>query len=1441
MRTPLIVILLLLVVNRVFPQGMFTVRHYGMDDGLAHNMNKNIIQDNQGYIWLATWNGINRFDGYTFRNFKSYPNDKVKLNNNRIEGLTINSEGNLWVRTYDQRLFLFNQKTEAFENIFEENQKPLINSVWCLENGITYALAESRDLYRIDDRNYQQPDGVRFFGRANNPHLGNIIYQIFGDSDGDEWILSDKGIVIEGKKKINNNKSFRFIVETGGAIYLASQNGYLATYNQSRQLMPLNLPFKFDSINNLKKLNEEQIAIVTPSIIVIYNTKDKSTRHFLPPKGEEFIAPENLFFDSKGILWTYASGNKMIRCNITTDERIILDYPDFSNIQSTQGFASFFCEDEQGEIWIWLREGILCAYNADKNQLEIARYYDSSGNLKHYATLVQSYLVDKQNNIWICRQDGFDHLSFCKKVYDRIANSPDGEVRGIFQDKYNRLWLGVKNGKVELYDKAYNHIGNLNSEGKIVRNSEAVFGVNVYCFYQDNEGNLWLGSRDKGLFVLQPKNDREYRITQYKPTDNPYSISSLSVFSILQDSQKRIWIGCYGGGLNLVEKGNDSQLQFLHAGNKLKNYPVERCGMVRYVYQSKNGTMMVGSNDGLITFSCLFDSPEEITFFHNFCTTDRSDCLSNGNALHIYQDINKNIYVSTFSGGVDITSDSSELLSDTIHFKNINKTNGLISELSLSVIEDKEGFIWIASVDALSRYNPATGHFDHFNKGNHNMPLVMSEASPIVDDAGNLIFGAMNGALCIYTKQIRHSTFIPPIVFTGISVQSKNAQNERKIPDTEILELSCSERNISISFASLDYSNSSSINYAYRLQNSKSDWIYIGKNRSANFINLPAGKHVFQVKSTNSDGIWMDNIASLPIYVVPAFWETGFAWIIYAGGFLLLVLFVILITAYISKLRRQVDFEQELTHLKLKFFTDISHELRTPLTLIANPIEEVINNEPLSENGKKYMNTAKQNTERMLRLINQILDFRKIQNNKMKVRLEQTDVFALMKTVYHSFSTIAGQKQINYIFETNEKSHEIYTDTDKVEKILFNLLSNAFKHTPNGRSIMLFSGIEKDQLLIQVKDEGSGFDMRRLDHLFRRFEMDNDSDSSISSGIGLSLVKELVNLLRGSIDVDSIKGVGSTFLVRLPVGYEAFVDDPNVELILSDSSKAKADTEEKVFEQENRETSILIIEDNEALRQFIKNILSKEYRIFEAVNGKEGLDITLKEYPDIVVSDIMMPEMDGMEYLNAVKKNHDISHIPIILLTAKSSIDDQVKGMEYGADDYITKPFNSTYLKVKIAALVKQRELLRKYYLSNKKGIKIQIQPNKEGESSVPKITHYDDEFIRKVIQGIEDNMGNTNFKIDVLATTMNMSRSVFYRKIKAIVGFPPIDLVKRMRIKRAVQLLETGRISISEAAYQSGFTTPQYLSKVFKEIMDCSPTEYLLNQQKMKQQSALT
>ena len=625
--------------------------------------------------------------------------------------------------------------------------------------------------------------------------------------------------------------------------------------------------------------------------------------------------------------------------------------------------------------------------------------------------------------------------------------------------------------------------------------------------------------------------------------------------------------------------------------------------------------------------------------------------------------------------------------------------------------------------------------------------------------------------------------------------------------------------------------NSPAIKYAYRIKGLNDQWIDLGNNRSASLVNIPAGDYLFQVKSTNADGVWVDNVTSLSIHIAPVFGETIWAILLYtiiAVGIMLVVVYIVI---RITNLQRRVDFEQQISNLKLRFFTDISHELRTPLTLITSPIDEVISNEKLSDVGMENMQVAKRNADRMLRLINQILDFRKIQNDKMKVLVEQVDVIPLILKIYGNFVPMAHTHRIDFRLICPLDTFVMYTDVDKLEKILFNLLSNAFKYTPDEKSIFLSVTCEKQILCLQVKDEGRGINAQKLNRLFTRFDTLDEANPNMSTGIGLSLVKELLNLLHGTVRVDSKLGEGSSFFVRLPGSRDTFDADANAEFILADGENSGSKTvvpDNLIEEEEDKETRILIIEDNEELRHFICGVLAREYVVFEAGNGRQGLEMTLSELPDIVISDIMMPEMDGIEYLKQVKGNSDICHIPIILLSAKSSLNDQIQGLEYGADEYITKPFSSAYLKARVDSLLKQRQMLYDYYTSKMREEKDasfmeQLAP------STPQVTHFDDDFICNILQSVEENIQNSEFRIDDLAEAMSMSRTVFYRKVKSLMGVSPVDFVKTMRIKRAVQLLEQDELTVSEVGYMSGFTTPQYFSRVFKEAMGCTPKEYKL------------
>ena len=655
----------------------------------------------------------------------------------------------------------------------------------------------------------------------------------------------------------------------------------------------------------------------------------------------------------------------------------------------------------------------------------------------------------------------------------------------------------------------------------------------------------------------------------------------------------------------------------------------------------------------------------------------------------------------------------------------------------------------------------------------------------------------------------------------------------------------------------MDYVAPESISYAYRLKGLEEKWNEVDNSRSASYINLPPGEYELQIRSTNSDGVWMEKARILPITVLPTFWETYWAWILYVVLFVLSTATIVYIILYIYRLRHQINIEQQLANIKLRFFTDISHELRTPLTLIASPVTEVLEHETLTANARKHLTLVHKNTERMLHLVNQILDFRKIENKKMKVLLEKTDVLSLLQKVMDNFRLIAEEKNINYQLETNQEAIETWIDQDKFEKIIFNLLSNAFKYTPANKSITVIANVESSRLIVSIKDEGIGIDLQKQQTLFQRFEtLVKFNILQPSSGIGLSLVKELIELHCGNIEVKSQPGVGSEFTVILPMNQKVYEGRENTEFILNDGNSVPAEKKNEIrpmveiasmaditlsetanepnqISNEEDPISILIVEDNVELRNFLSDILSESYRVITATNGQEGLDQAREYIPDLIISDIMMPAMDGLDMVKNIKENREICHIPIILLSAKSSLDDRISGLEQGIDDYITKPFSATYLKIRIKSLLHQRKELQEIYWkawSEKLNNTQETTLEEKLTPSQPQIISYDEQFMQQVMQVMEEQMENSELTVDEFAQLLNLGRSVFYQKLKSIIGLSPVDFIREIRIKRAVQLIDSGEYNFSQVAYMTGFNDPKYFGKCFKRQMGMTPSEYKEN-----------
>lgn len=1403
-------------------QSLMHVRYYSAKDGLSQNTVADFLQDDKGYIWMATWNGLEKFDGYTFQNYKSYPTDDTRLEYNRIQQIIKSQKGNIWCITYNNLLYLFDTRTEKFRNVFSGYPHLAgyeeVARIYKQTGGILWFSNKAGELFRIDEERLGEADGIVHLPCRSCAGHGQKIYTVYQDKRGYEWILTEQGTFVYNHPEIQTDVRLRYVKEADKSTYFLTEGGELYTFVPDAGILHIPNPFPMKPVSGLVSIKSGRLLIPDSEKVIVYDTRKKFFEQLY--RQEAALDPlhvTGVHYSRKNVIWML-SGQRVLR--YTPTDRKVTSFQ--VNLTGTDTFRHVH-EDEFGGIWFMTRSGSFYSYNSVTDGLEPAYRY-TTGQKEPYRTEGRAFLRDSHKNLWVSRKYGFDKIYFTNRNYDYIHTSAEQEVRGVFIDSKKRLWVASKENRLEVYDKQGNYVGNMDSTGKLLQNRNISFGRNVYTFFEDSEHRLWLGTRNHGI-VVATEYDGKFTLHTFRhDKQDPYALSNDAIYSICRDTRNRIWIGTLGGGINLFSGTLDNP-RFIHSENLMKGYPGDMCHKVRSLYCTRKGVVLAGTTEGLLSFSDDFQKPEDIEFFHNDC----EDGLSNNDVMDVLESRDGKIYIAAYSGGICM-ADVDSLLNTRIRFHYLNMKNGLPSDLPQSMLEDGEGNIWICFENYISKYKADRKGFDTYDSANLHTDLQITEAHPAIDQQGAMYIGTNQGVLRLRLYDLKKSSFVPRIVYAGVDIQNSDGTVFNSVLAVDSLVLGKKERNVTIAFSALDYTNSEVLQYAYRLKGISDQWGYIGENHSIGFANLPSGDFVLEVKSTNGDGVWCDNITPLYIHIQPRFTETAWAWVLYVLIAIILILTVSGIIVYITNLKRKVTLEQQLTDLKLRFFTDISHELRTPLTLISGSIEEIVERGQLQKSGTENMQVARRNVNRMLRLVNQILDFRKIQGRKMKLSIEQGDVVALCRQVGENFTQLAHERSIHFRLIPETPEIRCYTDMDKLEKILFNLLSNAFKYTADGKSITMAVRMESGCLFVSVRDEGKGMDLRKIDNLFGRFETFGKTDPNRSTGIGLSLVKEFVDLLHGTIQPESIPGQGTVFTVTLPCTYEAYAADSMAEFVLNDEVKFEYPVEVQLSRQEEKERSILIIEDNDELRRFLAMILRDCYHVLEAGDGRQGLEIIGRELPDLIVSDVMMPEMDGIELLAAVKVNRDTSHIPVILLSAKASVDDRVRGLEYGADDYIAKPFNSAYLKARIESLIRQRSSLAAYYLGSslKDSDKTEKkQPDVKLEQVLESVPSFNNTFIQEVIRLVDQNLQNPDFKIDDLAETMNMSRAVFYRKIKTFTGASPIDLVKEMRLKRALELLDADTYSLSEVAYQSGFSSPQYFSRVFKEQMQCTPNEY--------------
>ncbi|TFH50328.1 MAG: hybrid sensor histidine kinase/response regulator [Bacteroidia bacterium] len=1469
-----ILLLLSSLLSEIGAQPKCAFTHYSVEDGLSEGVVLSMHQDREGFIWFGTFDGLNRFDGYNFKVYKAgFTSDNV-LKNNRVDRIVEDDLGYLWIMAYEGDIYRLNTRTEVFTGFSEisnespENYSP-VRQIYCFSGGETWLSTQSGKCVRIISSPSSPEYNLTSFKCGDGAETGININTIHKDRLNNVWILTTNGLwrLSPGSSSPENIspatydrgkslKGWYCVHESPEKIWFGSSEGTICVMDQQTGIFEsIDMGVRSDIVA-IETLNQREMIILTSDDgFFVYNPLTGDKKQFNREKNP--VLPTNkmvsVYVDRFGEAWIETSSDGVTHYDpfngIVRHFRMKVDKTNPNVLLPS--FVIF--EDKNDNLWIYPRGGGFSFY--DRAERKLQYFFNEPGSdARRFPNLIHSAISDLQGNLWICTiYRGIEKVTFfpnqfkiLQPKYEAISHS-ENEVRALFEDKNRLLWVATRDGFVYLYDSARVMTGKLRTNGSFKSGED--FNALVYSITQDRRGNIWMGSKGRGIFKLEPSGEKSgyrYRITNYRNNpEDPYSLSHDNVYSVFEDANGRIWVGTFNGGLNYITEDSDG-VKFIKSFNLLKNYPYANHRRVRYITSDFNNNIWVGTTNGILIFNQDFDDPSAITF--RSCSFDPGDetSLANNDVHYIYCSEDKEIYAATFGGGLNkvINPDFGE---GKPLFKSFTVSTGAPDDVILSIVDDTEGNLWLSSERGILKFNKKNESFEIYGEQSGVDRRYFSEATGIRTRSKEIMFGFDNGIYYFNPGQINKMNYIPPILITRVTASGNEVNNDEMFPyahgaaDSDFsLSLNNKQKTLTIEYSALDYRNPRNIQYARMMEGFDEDWLIDRGIRTSTYNNLAPGDYVFRVKSTNADGIWVDNERTINLTVHPSFWQTALAKILV----ILLILILIAVTIYIIltfyKLRHKVEVEQLFTNLKLKFFTDISHELRTPLTLISSPVGNILKHNSLQPEVREQLNIVQSNTERMLRLVNQILDFRKIQSRKMSLKIEEFALGSYICEICSNFRKIAEDKGIRLSVNDDSGGETVWADKDKVEKIVYNLLSNALKFTPRGKQVTVTVRRINDTIELEVADQGTGLSKEKMKNLFMRFNSNEGPVMSFQpgTGIGLSLSKELADLHKAELKAESREGEGATFRVIFKLGFGHFEND--TEFVLKDSHNAGSgkinsaifNEEEDEFSEdegsEDNEPVLLFVEDNEELRSFLRIILADGFHVIEASNGNEGFEIAKSQLPDIIITDLMMPEKNGLELAREIKADETTSHIPVVVLTAKTDLDTQVEALKTGADDFITKPFSSTYLRAKIENILQQRRKLQEIFVANlpeynARGAKkiIEINP------SAPVIESHDDKLMKRLMVVMETNIDNSALTVDELVSGIGIGRSVFFKKLKSITGLAPIEFIREVRVKRAAQLIETGEYTISQVTYMVGCNDPRYFSRIFKQRFGVTPSEY--------------
>ncbi|MES2276397.1 MAG: two-component regulator propeller domain-containing protein [Bacteroidota bacterium] len=1349
-------------------------KHITGKQGLSNSTIETIYQDSRGYIWFGTRDGLNQFDGSTIKVFRNIANDTGSISDNYIRSIGEDAGHHLWIGTINGL-----NKFDPYKNTFTR--------------------------YKHDASSVKSLSG-------------NGITCIYKDKKGNLWVGTEGG---------------------GLNLYNEKQNGFRRFHHTKND--PASLPG--DEVNCLFEDRNHRLWIGTDKGLCLFNTATGTFSTTIKLDGSPDIqlttAIVKIQEDKQGNLWlgTFNDGVMMIARAAHRVKQFRHDDKDKLSLSTDQ--VRSLLADNEGWIWVGGINGSLDRYRADKGDFEHAQN-DPANALSLSQKTLSAIFEDNQHNLWVGTHRGginvYTPLADKFQLVQQGANVTGlsyNDVKSFYQDHQNNIWIGTDGGGLNLFnpaDQSFQHFKYNVYNGAGI-SSDAVLSIN-----EDRYNNLWVGTWGGGLDLMDRTHKTFQRFVNHPAARN--SISSNFVQTTLEDSEGNFWVATYYGGLNLFDvktkkftriTGDAHQQSSIYGNNVVS------------LNEDQDKNLWIGTDDGGLNCYNLITKQ----FTHYFVNGEKTPDIR-----AIFTDSKGRVWVG--QTGLYLFNKAER------KFQSYTVKGGLSTEFIKSILEDEKGNLWIATSNGLTRFNPDTYDFKKYNMADGLQGLEFEAGASMKTHGGEMYFGGINGFNKFYPRDIKLNQFEAPVYITNLQVLNKTVlpgQTESPLQNdislTHQVTLDHLQSTVSFQFAILDYTAPDNNQYAYKLDNFDKAWHYNNTEGKANYTNLDPGHYTFYVKASNNDGVWNHNIAYVNIDILPPFWATW--WFRF-----IVILLVVAITYFLLRFKKNLDMQkieenkrEELHNMQLQFFTNISHEFRTPLSLILGPLEKMMDQDNRSV-FHQYYDTIHRNANRLLLLINELMDFRKAETGALKLKVMPGNMNIFIAEVAEDFRNLAMQKQIRLSLVLGQDIGEAWFDRQILEKIILNLMDNAFKYTKVGGDITIElytnpaqfvssheheitvsnSFRSKKQAYIRVSDNGVGISQESISHLFERYY--RTTDTHMGSGVGLAFVKSLTLLHKGNISVHSKRNVGTDFIISLPVDRDDYLThekwitnsvDNHVQL--ESISAPIYQTELREFDDEvlrftdtehlSAHYKILVVDDNDELRNFLDHSLNEFYEIIEATDGLSGLTKAREEMPDLIISDLMMPEMDGIEFCRHIKTEQRTNQIPFIILSAKDAIESKIEGADSGADLYFPKPVNINLLLLSIKNIFEQRKILKERYLKN---YFVEAQEITDSLN--------DKEFMDRFIKLIESQLSNSDMDVDYLCREMGMSKTKLYHKIKGISGQSIGEFVRTFRLKKAAYIITHEDVLLTDAMYRVGIQTQSYFTKAFKKEFGKTPSQFL-------------